>query len=53
MSSITESLNKSFFVYENLCLYKSMSNKFFCTNLSEVKSEILLPFLEPAIRSVP
>ena len=46
MSSIIGSLNKSFSVHENLLLYKSLSYKFFCTNLSKIKFEILQPFSE-------
>ena len=40
MSSI-ESLNKCFSLQKNLCLYKSILYKFFSTNLSKVKLEIL------------
>ena len=44
MSSIIGSLNKSFSVHKNLLLYKFISYKFFCTNLSKIKFEILQPF---------
>ena len=40
-SVIEKGLNKSFSVYKNLCLYKSISYKHFCTNLSKVMLEIL------------
>ena len=41
MSSIIEGLNKSFSVHKYLCLYKSISYKFFCTNLCKGKLKIL------------
>ena len=55
MSSIIESLNKSFSVQKRLFLCKSISYKFFCTNLSKVKLEILTdlqPFSEAASKGV-
>ena len=49
-SSIIETLNT---IYKNICLYNSISSKFFCTNLSKVKLEILQPFSEAATGGTP
>ena len=43
-SVIGKSLNKFFSIYKNLCLYKFISYKHFCTNLSKVNLEILRNF---------